>query len=475
MGISKLKAKKSLKENALTLATLGGVISGIVLGLLLRLREDPFSAREAMYVQFIGKLFLSMLKMIILPLVIPSLIVAVGSLEIKKSAFLGSRAVLYYFGTTICAVILGIVLVVSIQPGSGNTSELSNEENKRYVTTADTLMDLIRNAFPPNLVEACIKQTSTVLIHPGNDSIPKEEWVFKSTMGGSMNILGLIAFSLAFGIAISMSEEDGKPVLTFLESFVTIIMKITNWIIHLAPIGVCFLVAGEVIKMKDVAENFGKLGWFFATVVVGLVIHGCLLLPLLFGIITRTLPFKFISNMSRALATAFGTSSSSATLPVTIDCLEKENNVDPRVSRFVLPIGATINMDGTALYEAVSAIFIAQLRGVSLSIGQVITISITATAASIGAAGIPSAGLVTMVMVLQTVGLPTADIGLLLSLDWLLDRLRTAINVLGDSIGAGIIHHLSKKQLEDDDSKAVESLQQNGIENSGEINLAYKQ
>ena len=136
-----------------------------------------------------------------------------------------------------------------------------------------------------------------------------------------------------------MSEEDGKPVLTFLESFVTIIMKITNWIIHLAPIGVCFLVAGEVIKMKDVAENFGKLGWFFATVVIGLFIHGCLLLPLLFGIITRTLPFKFISNMSRALATAFGTSSSSATLPVTIDCLEKENNVDPRVSRFVLPIG----------------------------------------------------------------------------------------------------------------------------------------
>ena len=138
-----------------------------------------------------------------------------------------------------------------------------------------------------------------------------------------------------------MSEEDGKPVLTFLESFVTIIMKITHWIIHLAPIGVCFLVAGEVIKMKDVAENFGKLGWFFATVVIGLIVHGCLLLPLLFGIITRTLPFKFISNMSRALATAFGTSSSSATLPVTIDCLEKENKVDSRVSRLVLPIGKT--------------------------------------------------------------------------------------------------------------------------------------
>ena len=130
--------------------------------------------------------------------------------------------------------------------------------------------------------------------------------------------LGLIAFSLAFGIAIAMSGEDGKPVLNFLTSFVEIIMKITNWIIHLAPVGVCFLVAGEVIGMKDVAENFGKLGWFFATVVLGLSIHGLLLLPILYSAITRSLPFNFIKNMSRALATAFGTSSSSATLPVTI-------------------------------------------------------------------------------------------------------------------------------------------------------------
>merc|ERR1712203_291862 len=136
------------------------------------------------------------------------------------------------------------------------------------------------------------------------------------------------------------------------------------------------------------------------------------------------------------------------TLPVTINALEEKNKVDSRVSRFVLPIGATINMDGTALYEAVSALFIAQLRGIELTGGQVVTVSITATAASIGAAGIPSAGLVTMVMVLQTVGLPTSDIGLLLTLDWLLDRFRTAINVLGDAIGAGIVYHLSKEELE---------------------------
>ena len=150
-----------------------------------------------------------------------------------------------------------------------------------------------------------------------------------------------MAFSLAFGLAISMSEEEGKPVLIFFESFAKVIMRIVFWMIYLTPIGVCFLVAGEIIKMKDVADNFIKLGWYFVTTVVGLLIHGGIFLPTLYGAITRTLPFRFMKNISRALATAFGTSSSMATLPTTLDCLENENNIDSRVSRFVAPIGKT--------------------------------------------------------------------------------------------------------------------------------------
>merc|ERR1711963_181142 len=165
-----------------------------------------------------------------------------------------------------------------------------------------------------------------------------------------------------------------------------------------------------------------------------------IVLPILYGVIVRKLPFRFIFNMGNALFTAFGTASSSATLPVTIEVLEERNNIDSRITRFILPIGATINMDGTALYEAVAAIFIAQVRGITLDAGKIVAISITATAASIGAAGIPQAGLVTMVMVLQTVGLPSTDVALILAVDWLLDRFRTAINVLGDSIGAGIVN-----------------------------------
>merc|ERR1739836_238279 len=197
----------------------------------------------------------------------------------------------------------------------------------------------------------------------------------------------------------------------------------------------------------------GSLAWYFATVLIGLAIHSMVVLPVIYGVITRSLPFGFIKNMGNALATAFGTASSSATLPVTMDALEQKNNIDPRISRFVLPIGATINMDGTALYEAVAAIFISQIRQMQMSIGQVVAVSITATAASIGAAGIPQAGLVTMVMVLDTVGLPAEDVTLILAVDWLLDRFRTAINVLGDSIGAGIVYELSKGDLEETSKK----------------------
>jgi len=213
-------------------------------------------------------------------------------------------------------------------------------------------------------------------------------------------------------------------------------------------VGVFFLIGGQVLGTKDFGLVLNQLGWYFTTVMAGLFIHGFIVLPIILTVFTRSLPFRFIGNMTNACTTAFGTGSSSATLPVTISLLEEKNNVDPRVCRFVLPIGATINMDGTALYEAVAAIFIAQVNGMALSIGQILAVSITATAASIGAAGIPQAGLVTMVMVLETVGLPPEDVTIILAVDWLLDRFRTAINVLGDSIGAGLVYHLSKGELD---------------------------
>ncbi|CAG7734718.1 unnamed protein product [Allacma fusca] len=453
------EALKCLRGNLLTLLTVLGVLSGIALGFILRRsRDDPWTQREQIYVKFIGDIFLRMLKALILPLIISSLISAIGSLDISLSGKIGARAIAYYMVTTVCAVILGIILVVAIHPGKEENKDKDFMENaeSRNVTTADTLMDLVRNMFPPNLVQATMYQYQTVLIVPNysaedlaeNKTLPLHEWKMRFKFEEGTNIMGLVVFSTVLGVCLGKMGRSGKPLLDFFRSLSEAMMIITNWVVWFSPIGVCFLVAAQILEATDIDEILNNLGWYFITVLLGLFLHGFILLPFIYGVMTRQLPFKFIMNMTQALFTAFGTASSSATLPITIDCLETKNGVDPRVSRFVLPIGATINMDGTALYEAVAAIFIAQVRGLPLSLGNIVAISITATAASIGAAGIPQAGLVTMVMVLNTVGLPAEYVSYIIPVDWLLDRFRTTINVLGDSLGAGLVDYISKAELQ---------------------------
>uniref|UniRef100_A0A1B0DIW6 Amino acid transporter n=2 Tax=Phlebotomus papatasi TaxID=29031 RepID=A0A1B0DIW6_PHLPP len=229
-------------------------------------------------------------------------------------------------------------------------------------------------------------------------------------------------------------------------------MKITRWVIWFSPVGVLFLICAKFIE-SDNLDVFLRLGIYFGTVLGGILFHGFVVLPLIYYCLTRKNPYILVRHMGQAIATAFGTSSSSATIPVTLQCLEENHGVDPRISRFMIPIGATINMDGTALYEAVAVIFIAQLRNVPMSFVDILAISLTATAASIGAASIPQAGLVTMVMVLDVVGLPAEDVSIIVAVDWLLDRFRTVINVIGDSFGVGIVGNYSKKFLKQLDSQ----------------------
>lgn len=432
--------------------TLFGVVGGGILGAILRSsRDDKWTAREVMYVQYIGDLFLRMLKSLILPLIIASLVSAIGSLDLSLSGKIGGRAVFYYMTTTVVAVIEGIILVLAIHPGELRTEDAGSakktEASTRNVTTQDTLMDLVRNMFPPNLVQACISQYRTVL--KPNNTRPILELDITGEYTDGTNILGLVVFATVLGITLGKMGKEGAPLINFFSCLGHCMMIITGWVIWLSPLGVLFLVTGKILETDNFGEIAGQLGMYFMTVLIGLFIHGFIVLPIVFTVATRTLPFSFIANMMAPIATAFGTASSSATLPVAIGALEEKNGIDPRVARFVMPIGATINMDGTALYEAVAAIFIAQCRGIALSMGQIVAVSITATAASIGAAGIPQAGLVTMVMVLDTVGLPAEDITIIIACDWLLDRFRTAINVLGDSLGAGIVNHLSRNELKD--------------------------
>uniref|UniRef100_A0A3B3VT64 Amino acid transporter n=1 Tax=Poecilia latipinna TaxID=48699 RepID=A0A3B3VT64_9TELE len=396
-------------------------------------------------------------------LTIIAVITGIASLDRRASGRMGVRAVIYYTTTTVIAVFIGIVMVLIIHPGKGSKDEFTKQQQIEQVSPADAFLDLIRNMFPPNLVDACTKQfkthyakrvihvtvtvNDTIFLQNGSQQTAQEEMIPVPGSVNGINALGLVVFSLCFGLIIGNMREQGQPLRDFFDCLNEAIMRLVAIIMWYAPVGILFLIAGKIVEMDDISAMGGQLGMYTVTVISGLLIHAIIVLPTLYFIITRKNPFLFIAGLLQALVTALGTSSSSATLPITFKCLEENNKVDKRVTRFVLPVGATINMDGTALYEALAAIFIAQVNDYDLNFGQILTISITATAASIGAAGIPQAGLVTMIIVLTSVGLPTDDISLIIAVDWFLDRLRTTTNVLGDSIGAGIVEHLSRHEL----------------------------
>ncbi|XP_056131859.1 excitatory amino acid transporter 4 isoform X1 [Lampris incognitus] len=461
-----------LRRNLFVLFTVAAVVLGVILGFTLR--PHNLSMREIKYFAFPGELLMRMLQMLVLPLIVSSLVTGMSSLDSKASSKMGVRAVVYYMVTTLVAVFIGIIMVMIIQPGKGSRdSPVASSGNIEPVQAADAFLDLIRNMFPPNLVEACFKQYKTMykkVIHTKNvtvalnltDSLNATEAALSETVeeiipvsgsSNGVNALGLVVFSVCFGLVIGNMKQQGQALRDFFDGLNEAIMRLVAIIIWYAPVGIMFLIAGKIVEMKNLAEVGGQLGMYTMSVIVGLLIHGLFVLPLFYFLVTRKNPYSFIGGLLQALITALGTSSSSATLPITFRCLEENNRVDKRVTRFVLPVGATINMDGTALYEAVAAIFIAQVNNMDLNLGQILTISITATAASIGAAGIPQAGLVTMVIVLTSAGLPTEDITLIIAVDWFLDRLRTTTNVLGDSLGAGIVEHLSRGELQSQDTE----------------------
>uniref|UniRef100_A0A8P4GKR8 Amino acid transporter n=1 Tax=Dicentrarchus labrax TaxID=13489 RepID=A0A8P4GKR8_DICLA len=419
-------------------------LSGISLGVVVR-EYASLSHLHKQYFGFPGEILMRMLKLVILPLIISSMITGVAALDSEVSGKIGLRAVIYYFSTTIIAVILGIILVMTIKPGVSQTAEhIDRAGTTPNVTTYKTKRKELE---PPKVSE------DTTTIPPLTTTVMEvlqnitKDYKIIGTYSDGINVLGLIVFCVAFGLVIGKMGEKGRILLEFFDALNEATMRLVQIIMCYMPVGILFLIAAKIIEVED-WEIFKKMGLYMVTVLSGLAIHATICLPLIFFVIVRKNPYTFTLGMAQALVTALMISSSSATLPVTFRCAEENNRIDKRITRFVLPVGATINMDGTALYEAVAAIFIAQLNDYALDVGQIVTISITATVASIGAAGVPNAGLVTMVIVLTAVGLPASDVTLIVAVDWLLDRFRTMINVLGDAYGAGIVQKLSKRELE---------------------------
>jgi proton glutamate symport protein len=385
------------------------IILGVVVGILL--------GEKTIHIKIVGDMFIRLLKAIIIPLILASMVAGIVSLgDVRKLGRIGFRTFIYYTATTTLAVGVGLILVNLMRPGVGVDigieagADLSGGE-------VPSVISIIRDIIPANLFDAMAKD----------------------------KVLSVIFFSLLLGVAISSIGEKGRPLVTFFEAFNAVMMKITDWIMRLAPFGVFALMAYTIGSMG--LSVIKPLIVYMATVVIGLTIHACVTLPVLLKTLGKYSPLKFIRDVFSAVATAFSTASSAATLPITMDCLQENTGVSNKVTSFVLPLGATVNMDGTALYEAVAAMFIAQAYGIDLSIGQQIVIMLTATLASIGAAAIPGAGLVTMVIVLRAVNLPLEGIGMILAVDRILDMLRTAVNVWGDACGAAVVARLEGEKL----------------------------
>jgi Na+/H+-dicarboxylate symporter len=287
------------------------------------------------------------------------------------------------------------------------------------------------------------KGLGTVLVEQVRNMIPVNP--FQALASG--NFLSIIAFSLAFGMfTIAVGGTAAARIAELFAAAFAVMMRMTMAIIHLAPLGVLFLMLSATATQG--IGIFGTLGWYMVTVACALAFHAVVTLPLLLNFVARCRPLPFARAMSPALLTAFSSASSNGTLPLTLSCVEQRAGISNRVGSFVLPLGATVNMDGTALYEVVAVLFIAQLSGIDLSLAQQLIVAFTALLASIGAAGIPHAGLVMMIIILQAVGLPTESQGLIIAVDRVLDMGRTAVNVWSDSCGCAVVARLSGSELQ---------------------------
>jgi Na+/H+-dicarboxylate symporter len=407
------------KNNTLLYLMLIGITTGGLCGWIF--------GKEMLVVDWIGEMFLDTLKMLVIPLIVSSMIVGITGLgDIRKVGKAGTITLIYFLSTSGIAVIAGIIVVNIMQPGLG--VELTTEIPEKVAGKESIgITDILKSFVTPNLFHSMAK----------------------------MEILPIIMFSLVFGGVLTTLGEKGKLVISVFDGINIAIMKIVHLVMYFAPLGVFALVSSKLGAAGGgdlfLAELL-KIGKFAVTVILGLMIHALLTLPAILYFVAKQNPITYFKNMSQALTTALSTASSAATLPVTIECVEEENKISRRTTLFVIPLGATVNMNGTALYESIAAIFIAQMVGIHLGIGDQVLIFLTATLAAIGAAGIPEAGLVTMVIVLQAVGLPLEGIGMLLSIDWFLDRIRTSVNVWGDSIGAAVVDRLEDTNIEEGDN-----------------------
>lgn len=403
-----------------------GTLLGVVLGLwFAQLGQASSITQTGLYTaKLVGTLFIDLLRMVLIPLVFTSIVVGVANLRSHQQMNRVWRGTLIFFASTMAiAVVLGLTTANLLQPGGDLQIAMFQDAMQGFQATQMSLPD-----FFAHFLHSLFQNPIAAL--------------------AQSNVLAVVIFALLLGIALVVGGERYRNILILMQEFLELILMLVGWIMRLAPFGIMALLL-QLVATQD-TSLLTTLIKFVAIVMGTLLLHGVVVLPLILYLITGMTPLKFWLGAREALITAFATSSSAATLPVTLRCAEQHLHVKRDVAGFVIPLGATMNMDGTALYEAVAALFIANLVGIELSFVQQMVVFLTAMLAAIGAPGIPSAGMVTMVVVLQSVGLPVEAIAILLPVDRVLDTFRTMVNVEGDLVGSLVVQKWIKQDQSDE-------------------------
>uniref|UniRef100_T1P7I5 Amino acid transporter n=1 Tax=Musca domestica TaxID=7370 RepID=T1P7I5_MUSDO len=412
------------------------------------------------------------LKLMILPLVISSLIAGSASLNARMNGKIALRTLVYFATTSLMNAALGIALVLLIHPGDPDLhNTIDRSTDKRAVNLLDSLLDLGRNVFPDNLFQASFQQAHTVYLPKPSISNTFNETFNETSLvdvdsgvdaqrqdaeptlirviqyRSGTNTLGIVFFCLVFGTFLGTIGEKGQVVVDFFSAIFEVVMKMVTCVMWLTPVGISSVIAGKILSVDDLHMVMAQLMWFILTVTIGVVLYQFVIMQVIYYVVVRRNPFKFYAGLIQAMLTAFATASTAAALPVTFRCMNDKLRVDQRITRFVLPIGCNINMDGTALFISIASIFIAQMSGMTLGFGEIVTVLLTSTAASMSSASVPSAALVLLLVVLTAIDAPVQDVTLLFAVDWFVDRIRTTNNMLGDCYTAAIVEELSRKEL----------------------------
>ncbi|XP_021916878.1 excitatory amino acid transporter-like isoform X3 [Zootermopsis nevadensis] len=421
--------KRWLRDNLLLIATICGVIFSLFLGFILR--PLKLSSDAVILISYPGELFTRLLKLFILPLIIASLIAGSAKLNVSLNGKIAFRTLIYFVLTSLTNAILGTILVLLIHPGNPHKKlDLGEESVNRHTHILDGLMDLGRNMFPDNLFQAAFQQAHTVYIPKNlvvdsvtgnNTSMPMDANVESIRMiqyRSGTNTLGIIFFCLIFGTILGTMGRKANIVVEFFTIIEEVVMRMVSGVMWLTPVGIISVICGKILSVGDLGLVLQQVGWFIFTVALGVFLYQFVIMQLIYFIIVRRNPYKYYWGLIQATLTAFATASTAAALPVTFRCMDQKVGVDPRISRFILPIGCNINMDGTAMFVAISSFFIAQMNEMQLSTGEIITVCLVSTAASFSSASVPSAALALIFMVLSTIDAPTQEVSLLFAIDW---------------------------------------------------------